>query len=238
MLITHARIAIATLLALIVSSCREADPQITGPNVILIVVDSLRADYLGTHGFAGDVSPAIDQLASESIVYENAVAPSPWTKPSVASLLTGLDPLTHRVVDHNDMFWSSVDASHKADALPEQAYTLTEALRDHGYETAAWVTNPWLNRASLGFTQGFDHFWSESGNADEVFQHVEQWLETRNTSRPAFLYLHLMDVHGPYQSTAELLAEFGASASLGKDRRLTSAEHKAIGYLGSKSPWR
>ncbi len=214
------------------------------PDIILILVDALRADYLGCYGFQGEISPAIDRLALESIVYDNAIAPSPWTKPSVASLFTSLDPITHRVVAHGKRrFWKGVPESQKTDALPNEAWTLAEALKRLGYETAAWVTNPWINKPQWGFDQGFDHFHdSRSKSAPRMIPEIQEWLKNRaegpKVNRPLFLYLHFMDVHGPYHSTPELIEELSQSPSLGEDRLLTAREHKAIRYLGNRTPWR
>ena len=231
------------LSALALQGCEWPERARQPPDIILIMVDTLRADYVGSYGFDGEVSPAVDRLASESIVYDNAVAPSPWTKPSIASLFTSLDPITHRVVDHQRRFWRQVAASEKTDALAEGAWTLAEALGELGYETAAWVANPWIDKPEWGFNQGFDHFHERRDkNADQMIREIRGWLEERAESptgeRPLFLYLHFMDVHGPYQSTAELLERFSRSESLGDDRILTPSERKAIGYLGDRTPWR
>jgi hypothetical protein len=71
--------------ALLAAGCTSHDEQVP-PDIILIMVDTLRADYLRCYGFQGDVSPTVDRLATESVVYDNAIAPSAWTKPAIASL--------------------------------------------------------------------------------------------------------------------------------------------------------
>ncbi len=227
------RVAWAIPLALFVlHGCQR--PEDVEPDIIVILVDTLRADYLGCYGFQGEISPAMDRLALESIVYDNAVAPAPWTKPSVASLFTSLDPLTHRVR-------LVVPVHQVIDALPKEAWTLAEALEALGYETAAWVANPLIKVRKWGFDQGFEHF-HRGKNAGQMIRKIRTWLENRaqnpTVQRPLFLYLHFMDVHGPYNSNAELLKEFSRSPSLGDDRLLTAQEHKALGYLGNRTPWR
>ncbi len=177
------------------------------------------------------------------MVYDNAIAPSPWTKPSVASLFTSLDPITHRVVTHETHFWKEVPTSRKTDVLPTGARTLAEALQELGYETAAWVTNPWINESQWGFDQGFDYFYDHHWkSARRIIPEIQQWLEQRaegrEADRPLFLYLHFMDVHGPYNSTPKLIENLSQSPSLGEDRLLTAHEHRAIGYLGDRTPWR
>lgn len=228
---------------LLLQACERLPSVEEKPDIIVILVDALRADYLGCYGFQGEISPAIDRLALESIVWDNAVAPSPWTKPSVASLFTSLDPITHRVVTHGKHFWKEVPTGQKTDALPKGAWTLAEALGELGYETAAWVTNPWMNKPQWGFDQGFDHYHDRRDKkAKLMIPEIREWLEERagapKVDRPLFLYLHFMDVHGPYNSTPELIEELSQSPSLGNDRLLTKREHEEIRYLGDRTPWR
>ena len=226
------RVAWAIPLAVFVLQGDQATRVEKKPDIILIVVDALRADYLGCNGFQGEISPAMDRLALESVIYDNAVAPAPWTKPSVASLFTALDPLTHGVV-------SEVPVRHMIDGLPQAAWTLAEALEGLGYETAARVANPLIK--ALGLDQGFEHF-RRGQDAHQMIQEIKVWLKNRRQNsmaqRPLFLYLHFVDVHGPYNSNAELLEKFSQSPSLGDDRLLTQEEHKALGYLGGRTPWK
>jgi len=114
------------------------------PNVLLVVVDTLRADALSTYGAPEGTSPEFDRFAAESIVFEEAFAPSPWTRPSFASLLTSTVPTTHQTF-------------RKADQLPDELQTLAERLRDHGYTTGAIVNNINIT-SSFNFHQGFDTF--------------------------------------------------------------------------------
>jgi arylsulfatase A-like enzyme len=118
------------------------------PNVIIILVDTLRPDYLGTYGFQADVSPNMDAFASESVKFTNAFAHSPWTRPSVATLFTSLYPQTHGQI-------SSRYEVHTR--LPAEATTLAELLKNAGYETAAFNSQSWIDE-KLGMAQGFDHF--------------------------------------------------------------------------------
>jgi len=229
---------------LFLQGCGWFRPAEQRPDIILILADALRADYLGCYGFEGDVSPTLDRLAAESIVYDNAIAPAPWTKPSVASLFTSLDPLRHRVVDQAGRFWRTVPASQKTDALPPGAWTLAEALRESGYETAAWVMNPWIDGPEMGFQQGFEHFHGRNGRvrkAHEILPEVREWLEERKGGagrRPYFLYLHFMDTHDPYQYRRKYVEEFSKSPSLGDDRPLGEDEREGIGYLGAANPFK
>ena len=113
-------------------------------NIFLIVIDALRPDHLGCCGYHRDTSPVIDQIALEGILFENTIAQSSWTKPSVASLLSGTYPQVHGV-------------QQVAHALGSLGSFLPEVLRHAGYVTGAIQTNPFLSK-ECGFGQGFDHY--------------------------------------------------------------------------------
>ncbi len=164
-------------------------------SMILIVVDTLRYDYLGVNGFHGDVSPNLDWLAMESVRFDNAFAAAPWIKPSTASILTGLHPTTHGVLDHNRTILPGV----ATDALSDEAVTLAEAFREQGYTTAGFVANPWIAE-EYGYGQGFDRFVSIADGDDLLIREARDWLLSLDDSRPYLLYLHLLDVHAPYRS--------------------------------------
>jgi len=115
-----------------------------GPNVLLIIADTLRADHVGAYGARGVATPALDSLAADAVVFEKAFAQSSWTRPSIATILTGLYPGSHSVM-------------HKTDLLPTDVVTVAEAMREGGYRTAGFVTN--INVApSFNFQQGFDDY--------------------------------------------------------------------------------
>jgi len=207
------------------------------PNIIVILVDTLRADYLGAYGFEGDISPSLDALAEESVVFTHCVSQAPWTKPSVASLFTSMSPLTHRVTDHNGSFWRNVAGSMKTSSLPDQAQTLAESLQAAGYQTAAWIGNGWITRP-LGFAQGFEKFQAPTGEervmeAGKLWRPALDWLTSRQDERPYFLYLHLMDTHGPWRWNQEEWSLIRKSPSLGADRTLTRREIQNLRYLKS-----
>ena len=114
------------------------------PNVLLIVVDTLRADALGTYGAPGNPSPRLDAFAQNAQVFEDAMAQASWTRPSFATLLTATPSCTHQT-------------ARKGDKLPDELTTLAESLQTHGYTTGAIVNN--INvTASFNFNQGFDTF--------------------------------------------------------------------------------
>ena len=112
-------------------------------NVILISIDSLRADHLGTYGYTRATSPNIDALAEKSLVFENAVSTTSWTLPAHISMLTSRFSEAHGV-------------TAAGDSLADSAITLSEVFQENGYATAAVVSGPFLNRR-FGFSQGIQY---------------------------------------------------------------------------------
>jgi arylsulfatase A-like enzyme len=192
-----------------------------GPNVILIVADTLRADVLGGYGGRPQQSPAIDALARDGVLFERAYAQSSWTRPSIASLLTSEYPSGHGAI-------------HKMDMLPDRALTIAEVFQAAGYWTAGVVTN--INVAPIfNFQQGFGeyhylepafYFWASDSatrlaiykglriarerlganrmyfynyyqDAEVVGETVAKWLEAQR-AHPFFLLIHYMDPHDPF----------------------------------------
>ncbi len=212
---------------------RSAPPK--PPSIVFVLIDTLRADYLGAYGFDGDISPHLDAVADESIVFENAFSQAPWTKPAIASLFTSLHPEQHGVIAHRGLYGDVEGEAPRASRLPQRAVTIAERLRGAGYETAAFIANPWIQR-HLGFAQGFDVFDTDDvGNqvpASLLLQKATAWLARRDPARPFFLYVHLMDVHGPYDAPQGDYDALRGSAGLGEARALTAEEASRLkGYL-------
>jgi len=163
-------------------------------NLVLIVVDTLRADYTTPYGFAEDTSPELARWAERGVLFERVRAQSSWTKMSMASLLTSLWSRSHGIREAQD-------------GLADEAVTLAEVLKDAGYATYGVQTNGWLHQ-SFGFHQGFDRYmFPKTGgdrrlgqaslwpHADRVVEEAERLLEAHDRAQPFFLYLHFMDVH-------------------------------------------
>jgi len=185
------------------------------PNLILISIDTLRADHLGCYNYPRPTSPTIDALASEGVVFDDASTTSPWTLPSHASMLTGLYPRRHGLrLPVNSMR----KARQAAEALGVETRryevsqtTLAEHLGRAGYATAGFV-NFTLVSERYGFDRGFhqfSHIENDSGSSkpSKIAQHAVRWLESP-PSEPFFLFLHFYDVHSPYQSLPKYREEF------------------------------
>ncbi|MCB1152755.1 sulfatase [bacterium] len=156
-----------------------------GPNVLLISIDTLRADALGAYGRTPSFTPNIDALAAEGVVFANARSNAPWTLPSHASLFTGLVPTRHRAID---------------DRVPinSDAPMLTEELKAAGYRTAAFVTHYYVGK-DYGFGRGFDEFQlTEDAPADQITDQAAAWLRDKAKGGPFFLFVHYFDPHTPY----------------------------------------
>ncbi len=167
------------------------------PNLVLITIDTLRADHLGLSGYPRNTSPEIDRFAAEGIRFAHAVAQWPKTTPSMASLLTGTYPRTNGITRDTRQ------------VLPARLVTLAEQLANAGYVTAAVVTNANLAR-DFGFAQGFDHYleaWTtvrddDPERAQHVTDHALASLASRPHDRPFFLWVHYVDPHARYEPPA------------------------------------
>lgn len=208
------------------------------PNVIILLIDMLRADHVHSYGYERETTPNIDKYASEGVMFSNVRAQAAWTLPSTATLLSGLYPSTH-------------GARNVENSMAGEAETMAEVFRQNGYATAALISNPVLKR-SYNIHQGFDYYCDDimsysylllatrntcllgkslnaieatkllfSNKALDVFNTPDvaggyhllfrpdkvgsdkvnggalKWIR-KNPHRPFFLYLHYLDVHGPY----------------------------------------
>lgn len=210
-------LAVAAAFALLVLGARVAVPALRprarGPHLLLITVDTLRADRLGCYGHAAASTPNVDRLAAEGVLYETVVASAPLTLPATSTLMTGLDPARHGA-RYNGFY-----------RLGHESLTLAEVLADRGWETGAVIGNYALD-SSFAVDQGFasyddrmtqlmnertaerepraDNWWNERLQsqpaqrfADEVTDAALAWLDGRG-DRPLFLWVHYMDPHKPY----------------------------------------
>lgn len=176
----------AALLALpitgMLSACADRTNGPTLPEaIVLISLDTLRADYLNVYGYDRfESSPFLDRFASRNVLFENCIVVEPWTLTSHMSLLTGLLPTTHAVYAHG--------------TLPDGIETLASLLRDRGYSTQGFVDGGYLS-PRWGFDRGFDGYESvRQRGLGELIPRARSWIEAHRKQR-FFLFLHTYDVH-------------------------------------------
>ncbi len=196
------------------------------PDVIILLVDALRADHLGCYGYGRETTPAIDALAADGVVFRQAITQSTFTKSSIASLFTSRYPYQHGV------YWGShreTPQSITSDVLAGTETTLAEVMREHGYFTAAWIQNSHL-RHFMGFAQGFVRYRDQQGSIARIHRSFRPWLRTAATRYPYFAYLHYIDLHDPYRPKPPYDTLFGSYSDVyaGVDFRRWGAYLKAV----------
>ncbi len=191
---------------LLAAGCGRATEGPEPVNVLLISIDSLRADHLGCYGYGRETTPEIDRLAGEGTVFLNHISTTSWTLPAHISLFTGMEISAHGV---------STDGFSLHPAVP----ALAEVLKEAGYRTAAFCTSPYMNPA-FGFDRGFEVYHNTDFEREDfvdtilpseeerdrvhrettsprIAELAEEWLE-ENASEPFFLFLHFWDPHYDY----------------------------------------
>ena len=188
-----AAVLLLTAATLPIASC-EKKPS-PPPNVVIIVMDTMRADHLGCYGYARPTSPNIDAFAAEVDFFARAYATAPWTMPSHASLFTGQMPFEHGAHTYKDKKGSVIEPP-----LRHELVTLAEVYRQQGYQTGAFVANDGFLHPHFQFDQGFDTYHVERVYADQLFDRVLTWLRPR-VIRPVFLWINTIDTHRVYNTT-------------------------------------
>ena len=213
--------------ALAVGGLQAAETD--APNVVLVVIDALRADHLAANGYERATSPTLSRLAAEGASFESAFSTSPYTAPSHASLLTGLYPSAH-----------GVQWIERRPLLSEEHPTIAEALAARGYRTAAFSANRFWFTREQGFGRGFHRFEDNYHSVPDALartaygRKIEEWLlrrmfedypwrlrgdavtdaatswAGRNSQRPYFLMLNYFDVHDPYFPPAPYRGRFSS----------------------------
>ncbi len=200
-------------------------------NIILITIDTLRADRLPVYGYTGVKTPHISNLAASSIVFQDTIAEVPLTLPSHTSILTGLLPLKHGVRD-NATF-----------VLDSKITTLAEILKAQGYTTAAFVSSAVLDsryKLDQGFDFYFDNF-EESGieespgtgverRAADTEKEAEEWI-LENREKKSFIWVHFYDPHDPYKPPVPYQTEYAAAPYDGEIAYTDEAIGKLIAKL-------
>jgi arylsulfatase A-like enzyme len=203
----------AGVLLVLLAGCGRTPPR---PNILLVVIDTLRSDYCSCYGYPAQTTPALDTLAQQGIRFESVYSPMPTTNPAHAALFTSRPPIVLGVLKNGHV-------------LPSEAATLAEVLRREGYETAAFVS-AFPVKGRFGFAQGFDVYDDdftgadssfrdagltmpgEKGNCDrrahETTKRALEWLRGRKGDRPFFLWVHTYDPHFPYNPPPEFAGRF------------------------------
>lgn len=164
--------------------------RIKHKNVLLISVDTLRADHLGCCGHPRNLSPTLDRLARTGVLFKNAVAQATVTLPSHMSILTSLYPSVHSISPRGKFAEVKV-------ALSLAHVTLAEILKKENYQTSAFVDGGWLSR-KFGYDQGFNLYDDEGGHIAAIGEKVRGFLQ-EHFQEKFFLFMHVYDVHGPYE---------------------------------------
>jgi len=180
------------------SDAPASAPTATGPHVVLFLVDTLRADRVGAYGCPTPTTPAIDALAAEGIVFEQAYAPEGWTLPCLPSLFTSTFPCEHGIV----VDWIA-DRTQRLTLNPALK-TLAERLAALGYETVSSYANPYAGPVT-GMTRGFE---LATKRPFTDGSHVSAWLAERS-ARPYFLYVHNLEPHDPWKARPADIEPFG-----------------------------
>lgn len=168
-----------------------------GPNIILISIDTLRADHLGCYGYDKNTSPHIDQFSKESVLFKNARSQSHWTTPSHLSLFTSLYPSVFKV-------WKYPEPGR----LPDSYFTLAEILKNEGYHTAAFTAGGYVHKR-FGFAQGFDVYLDEvkTPNITTIFNKYSiEWIKKQKSK--FMVFLHCYEPHTPYNPPEPYKQEF------------------------------
>lgn len=183
---------------------RDSDSQ-RAPDVVLISIDTLRADRLGCYGYGRDTSPNLDRLATSGALFEHCSSPSPWTLPAYGTLFTSRYPTEHRAgVSEKADIWvkggTAADYKRHGQSLALDAPTLAESMARAGYMTAGIYSNPFLNPKSM-VDRGFGSYTWYQYNALSAVQLAEKWWQAKSAA-PRFLFLQVTDPHYPYAPPA------------------------------------
>ena len=176
-------------------------PAVPPRNVVLVVVDTLRADHLGVYGYERPTSPRIDAFAADALRFADATSPAPWTLPSLATLMTSLYPSVHRATsesDLEDMTWYFQPREFRAFSKLHDAHLpLAEILRDAGFATWGAVQGSYPTGV-FGLSQGFETYRQNATPGIRFdLEDAFAWLDAKQPER-FLLYLHVIEVHAPY----------------------------------------
>jgi arylsulfatase A-like enzyme/Tfp pilus assembly protein PilF len=236
--------ALATLLLWLRPSTRlgpadfaSRSPAPTELNVVVVTLDTLRADRLGCYGFRGVDTPHIDALAAEAVVFEQSTATVPLTFPSHSSIFTGLVPPRHGVRDNGGFF------------LEDEHTTMAERFEEAGYATGAFI-GAWVLDSRWGLDQGFDRYADQfdlseykvlslgtvQKPGDEVMDGALEWLDSVKDER-FFAWVHLYDPHTPYEPPEPFASHYPGHAYLGEVAYTDQVVGRLLEWLRTAGVW-
>ncbi|MBN1272274.1 MAG: sulfatase-like hydrolase/transferase [Candidatus Aminicenantes bacterium] len=184
-----------------------------GWNVVLISIDTLRADHVKSYGYERKTSPRIDDIAKNAWVFRNAVSQSSWTLPAHASMFTGLLPSELGLVFYDN---EGLEKNGRIGKMDTRLLTLAKVLRSYGYMTIGFHGGAWVNPI-FGLNAGFDIYRWGGRYFEENVDAAVQWLE-KNGGKKFFLFLHGYDVHMPYNADKKfnIFFKYGGNYELEK----------------------
>ena len=213
------------LIGIALLGCEEPRPAPT--HVVFVAIDTLRPDHLSHRGYPAPTSPRLDAFAAESIAFEDAQSPSPWTAPALLSLMTSLYPEVH-----------GVDQFPNPGRMDDRVLTLADILSERGYRTAAFTEGGYA-KGSFGLDQGFDDFPSNPGDeashgsnlqhGSRIAGNVDRalaWLAL-DAATPFFLFFHTYEIHFPYRAPKDTIQRFWRGYS-------PQGERKALAAIGDR----
>ncbi len=212
-------------------------PAPTDLNVVVVTLDTLRADRLGCYGFRGVATPNIDAVAAEGVLFEQATATVPLTLPSHTSIFTGLIPPKHGVRDNGGFF------------VDQKTTTLAERMKESGWTTGAFI-GAWVLDSRWGLDQGFDTYSDRfdlskykvvnlgtvQKKGDEVMDLALEWLEGVK-SRKFFAWVHLYDPHTPYEPPEPFLSRYPGQPYLGEVAYTDQVVGRLVSWLKGAGVW-
>ena len=183
-----------------------ADSAPNDCNIVLITIDTLRADHLSCYGYERTTSPNIDAIAEKGMLFKNAIAPSSWTAPSMASLFTSVYPVNHGVL--HGIGYQEGRTINIQEVFSDKLRTLPELLQEQGYSTFGVASNLHLSE-KFGFARGFDYFqclpWV---SAEKVNRTIGFWQDEIKNAEKFFLWVHYFDPHHFYHARSPWIEDY------------------------------
>ena len=204
----HLRASLFVIAAFFCAGCSKQTVPGDSFNIVLITIDTLRADHLSCYGYERETSPYIDSIAQQGILFKNCIAPSSWTAPSMVSLFTSTYPVSHGVI-HGLAFQKA--KGFRQEVFSENLITLPALLKKHGYTTFGASSNHHLT-AEFGFARGFDYFkylkWQPAQQINDI---VYSWSDAIKEADRFFLWVHYIDPHHPYYPKSPWIEQYSSA---------------------------